>query len=352
MWPFAKKLEQRSSAYSDSIISVLVSNAGGDALAVPAAVGAMEAASGVVSRAFAAAEVDGPASVQSALTPSVMALIGRALVRRGELVFAIDADADGIMLIPAENIDVSGSYDPRTWRYRLNLTGPTEIETRDGVMAGGVLHFMYARDESRPWIGVGPIQSATLAGRLSAAVSAALADEAGTPRGYLLPTPRTDGADTTVESLKSDLKGLKGGLSLVESMQEQWSAQSGTSSRASDNWTSKRIGASPPDALVSLADVAAREVLQACGINPSLFSAGDGTAAREGWRQALFGVIAPLGRIVSAELSLKFGEEINLTWNELRASDLSGRARAFQSMVTAGMDPGRAAGLAGLLDQE
>ena len=34
------------------------------------------------------------------------------------------------------------------------------------------------------------------------------------------------------------------------------------------------------------------------------------------------------------------------------AADLSGRARAFQSMVGAGMDAAKAAGLAGLMEAE
>lgn len=352
MWPFRSAVEKRESSFTDALVSVIVANAGGDASAVPSATGALEAVSGVVGRAFAASEVTGPASVTAALTPSVLALVGRELVRRGELVFVVDSDNGEIRLHPCEAIDVSGGYDARTWRYRLNLPGPSKTESRENVSAGGVLHFMYSRDASKPWIGVGPIQAATLAGRLSAAVVGALADEAGTARGYLLPIPRTDGEDGSVAQLKADLKGSKGGLSLVESMTEQWSAQSGSSTRSSDNWTVKRVGASPPDSLVNLADTAAREVFSACGISPALFSAGDGTAAREAWRQVLFGVIAPLGKMVSSELSMKFGEPVSLTWDELRASDLSGRARAFQSMVGGGMDPGRAAGLAGLMDQD
>ncbi|MCY4511315.1 MAG: hypothetical protein OXG35_30780 [Acidobacteria bacterium] len=35
--------------------------------------------------------------------------------------------------------------------------------------------------------------------------------------------------------------------------------------------------------------------------------------------------------------------------DRLFAADLAGRARAFQSMVGGGMDPGKAAGLAGLM---
>ena len=107
-----------------------------------------------------------------------------------------------------------------------------------------------------------------------------------------------------------------------------------------------------PAPLVDLHQAASREVLAAVGVNPALFSAGDGTAAREAWRQLLFGVVAPLGRIVQHELQAKLETEVTISWEELRASDLSGRARAFQSMVGGGMDVTKAASLAGLMDAE
>ena len=71
-----------------------------------------------------------------------------------------------------------------------------------------------------------------------------------------------------------------------------------------------------------------------------------GPAQREAWRRLLFSTIAPLGRIVENELRVKLDTpDLRLTWNELRASDLAGRARAFQSMVNGGIEVGKAAGL-------
>ena len=59
--------------------------------------------------------------------------------------------------------------------------------------------------------------------------------------------------------------------------------------------------------------------------------------------------VAPMGRIVATELSKKLDADIRLGWDELRASDIAGRARAFQSMVGAGMDVEKAAALSGLM---
>ena len=62
--------------------------------------------------------------------------------------------------------------------------------------------------------------------------------------------------------------------------------------------------------------------------------------------------IAPLARIVAEELSAKFETAIGLSFDELFAADLSGRARAFRSLVNGGMAVEKAAALAGLMQSE
>ena len=80
---------------------------------------------------------------------------------------------------------------------------------------------------------------------------------------------------------------------------------------------------------------------------------GDGAGWREAFRQALHSVIAPLGRIMERELRYKLNSPgLMLNFDSLFASDLSGRARAFQSMVGGGMDVARAAALSGLTEAE
>ena len=111
----------------------------------------------------------------------------------------------------------------------------------------------------------------------------------------------------------------------------------------------ERFGAEPPASMVELVSVASREIYAACGFNAALWGGAQAASVREAWRLALFGVLSPLGRLVQAELQSKLDDEVSLTWTELRASDLSGRARAFQSMVGGGMEVERAAGLAGLM---
>ena len=344
-WPFAH--EKRESSFTDALVQQILSTSTGASLALPTATGALETAAGLVGRAFAGAEVQGPAWAQSALTPACLAMIGRALIRSGQLVLAIDAAGGDLKLWPAADHNVTGGYDPTTWVYRINLSGPSYLTTRT-VSAEGVCHFQYMTDPARPWHGVGAIQAASLAGRLSAETMKALADEASGPRGHLLPIPGKDGEDATVTQLKTDLRSLNGQTALVESV----STLQPDRAMAGGDWNPKRLGADPPSGLVELADRATREVLSACGVSPALFDSRAAAAAREAWRQFLFGTVSPLGRIVSRELSAKLEAEVSLDWHELRASDLSGRARAFQSMVGGGMDPARAAALAGLMVSE
>ena len=95
LWPpFGgnQQLETRDSSYTDTLIGVLLSRAEGRTLAVPAATAALEACAGVVGRGFMSAEVKGRTILTDALTPDCLTLIGRSLIRRGELVFLIDTE--------------------------------------------------------------------------------------------------------------------------------------------------------------------------------------------------------------------------------------------------------------------
>lgn len=95
--------------------------------------------------------------------------------------------------------------------------------------------------------------------------------------------------------------------------------------------------------------IASNEVLSACGVSPAPFDAKAGAASREAYRQLLHATIAPIGRIVVAELRAKLGPAVNLRFDPLFAGDIQGRARAFLSLVGGGMDASKAAALSGSL---
>ena len=347
-WPW--QTEQRDSSFTDSLVALIVSQASGATLAKPAATGALEASASIIARCFAAAVVSGPDRYREALGPSTLSMIGRALIRQGEIVFAIEVRGGRLMLLPASSWDVTGDVDPASWTYRLTLGGPSRLTTLDPVPSEGMVHIKYQSDPDQPWRGVSPLSSAALAGRLSAETMMALADEASGPRGMLLPTP-VDGNDPTIAALKADLKSLRGKVALVESTSSGWAAD-GSQSRPKGDWESRRLGAAPGASLIEQASLASREVYAACGIPLSLVDKSEGTGQREGFRRLMHATIDPLARIVAEELSVKFETDIGLSFDGLFAADLAGRARAFQSLVGGGMDVAKAAALAGLMQAE
>ena len=97
---------------------------------------------------------------------------------------------------------------------------------------------------------------------------------------------------------------------------------------------------------------AGKIILACCGVPVELAELGQGTAAREAWRRFLHATIDPLGKLVAEELTEKFEFPVSLSFDSLMASDISGRARAFQSMVSGGMDVTKAAALSGLMEAE
>ena len=345
-WPW-QRLERRDSSYTDALIESIMATVSGPSKARADATAGVEAAAGIVGRAFAAADVKAPAPIAEGLTPHCLNTIGRTLIRRGEFVAHLDVVDGALAIYPASSHDVWG--DHRDWTYRLSLSGPNRTQTRNNVRAESVLHVMFSADPEVPWKGIGPLQAARIAGRLSAETAAALADEASGPRGHLLGVPAKDGKDSTLDGLRGDIRGLKGGVALIESRQT-WAEDSG-SRTARREWAPDRIGAQPPESQVSLLEKATVEVLAACGVPPALATGqGDGTSMRESYRRFLHSTIAPLGRIVQHELRTKVHPGISLSFDSLFAADLSGRARAFQSLVGGGMDVSKAASLAGLMD--
>lgn len=345
-WPWSTTEKRQD--YTQELVTLLQQRAssGGDSTSV-SNTAALEAAAGMVGRAFMSCEVTSTHGYsRTAITPDVLNHIGRALIRSGDCVLYIDVGDDIASLVPASEWEVSGSYERRKWTYDLELQSPNGGVGKF-VPASQVLHFQYAYESSRPWRGIGPMQAASIAGTLNAAVNQHLADEASGPRGTLLPTPKA-GDDPTLAGLVSQITDAKGRLLLVESMIAEW----GAGMRIPAEWTGKRFGASPPDALVALRQHSDDTVYDACGLPPSLFVNSDGTGQRESWRRMLFGVLAPLGKMVELEMRTKIEDGIRLHWDELRASDLAGRARAFQGLVKAGMSISEAAGLAGLMQEE
>ena len=237
--PFGWELRQQGS-FTDSLVEQIQRNAGGAVSASVTATAAVEACAGIVGRAFASAMVKAAPIYGAAVEPEHLMMIGRELIRSGELVFLIDTSDGRLSLLPAQSFTVEGPPNPANWTYEATIGGPDSTLTYH-TPAAAVLHFMYAVSPSSPYRGDSPMDVASQSGRLSAETVKALADESAGPHGNLIPIP-SDGQDGTVEGLRSDIAKLNGRAALVE--RGDWDIPQG-GFNATD-WTVNRLGANPP----------------------------------------------------------------------------------------------------------
>ena len=341
MWPFTTQ-KRETASYTDALIAHLQAAASG-AVATPEAVAATETSAGTWARALASADVTPLGRAADACTPELLGMIGRALVRRGEWVAAIDVDRDGrIVLVPASAHSIDGEPSPSTWRYELTLSGPsgTRTVTRPGE---GIVHIRYGVEPARPWRGLSPLQFAYATGKLSAGLERGMGEEASGATAYVLPMPDNPDA-TKYDTLREDLRTAKGKTVFAETTSAGMG--DGRAAAPQSDWQARRIGINAPAANVSLrADVEAC-ILAIHGISPSLSQANsDGTAQREAWRRLVFGTIEPISRIIARELADKLESPgLRFTFDALRANDLAGQARAFRGLVgrEGSMDTARA----------
>lgn len=348
IWKFwQRQPEQREQPYSDAIVQILQNRADGDS-ADDSHTATEETIAGLWARAFASAEVTPATRATAALTPARLATIGRELYRNGQVVFEIVFSGGQLQLQPVSHWNVTGT---NSWQYELTIAQPSAIVTRYRG-ADAVVHLqLNGADIHAPWTDAGPGQRAGTTKRLLSSLERRMADEANTPVGSVVPVPSMDGT----EGLQQDIKGIKGANILVPSTVAGDfvdSAQPRGASRS--DWEPRRLGPNFPTSLEPIR-AGVSDHLAAAGGVPAPLVRGDseGTARRESWRQFLHGTIGPIAGIIAGELQVKLMEpDLKLTFDGLFASDLSGRARAFQSMVKGGMSVQEAAALAGLMEGE
>ena len=342
-------------AYGDAVVAALLAAAANVTTANPLTTAALESAAGWWARSLAAAELtDVPPAIAAAIDADVRAAIGRALIRHGEFVAAIEVSRGGLVrLAPAASHDVDGGVDPSTWIYRLDLFGPTGTRTLFRPPAG-VVHLRWQWDAARPWIGLSPLAAAAASGTLAANLERVLAEETSGAVGSVLPVPDSigdpDDDDDPIASLRADIRQLKGKTAVVESMAQAWG--DGTAARPlGSEWTARRIGPMPPPELGILRDAASRSVLAACGVPLELGGVErvDGTAAREAYRRFIVGAVSPMSKVIAAELGTKLNAPaMGFEFGELAAADIASRGRALRTMTEAGIGLEDARALAGL----
>ena len=331
--PFRRKPEERD--FTAAILEARQA-AAVDA-ATDAATAAEEVVRGLYERAFMQASIDG-----ISVPRRVMGMAGRALAHCGEFLY------DAIAEAPAASVDVSGGASPLSWRYRVQLASPSgDRSARRSAM--DVWHFRINASVQEPWRGRSPFALSPATRMLLNRAESSLSSESAGAVGKLLTVPAGT-PENVVNQIKADLKALAGKTMLPESTAGGWGQ--GPGSAPAHDWVPRRLGPEPPASMVDLRRDAALMVLAAAGVPAELVSPVDGSGAREAWRRFLHSTIQPLGETVAEELRLKTGRRIRIDFDALMASDLAGRARAFQSMVHGGMETSAAAALAGLMQDD
>ena len=340
-WPFSKR-ETRDQDYTDVVVQALLAAASGDV--AEGLTAGKEIAAGHWQRAFSSAAVTPDGVLADALAPH-LGFIGRAMVEHGEAIFALDF-SDGLTLLPASNATISGGPNPASWTYELTLSGPSTTLTRRPLLSSAVLHLFYAIGARNPWRGISPIEASQTTRKLLDNLELRLAQEMGAAVGSVIPVPQV----SSTFQLQADLRAMKGQVMLVESTAQGWGA--GETGAPAADYPVRRIGANPPATLPELRRQAEQSVLAACGVPVTVLGGSDAAGAREAYRQFLHGTIQPVADSVAVQIGAHFETELGFDFSRLFASDLSGRARAFQSMVNGGMDVAKAAALAGLMESE
>ena len=335
-WPW--QTEKRNSVYSDAIISALLSSASGTTKGNPSALSGLEIAAGLWSRALSTARVEPDDLVTRAITPSFLAAVGRSIIRHGQSLWAISVNEGRVVLTPACSWGIVGGSDPSSWRYALELAGPSGSESVN-LPREAVLDFQFGHDPDRPWAGVPPLGFAASSAASAAGLEQRLSEELSGPVAHLLPIP-ADGGDGSqndpLAQLKADIAGAKGSSILLETTAGGYGE--GKAAAPASDWTPKRLGAAPPDVLAKLRAEGAAAVISACGVPPSLATSNsDGSAQRESYRRFVATSVRPKAFEIAAELAAKLERPtLNFNLDELRSDDLVGRAKVVKSLTDSG----------------
>ena len=329
--------------YTDATLSAFFGAATGQVLA--AATAGVQAAAGIVGRALASATIDGDGG---AVDPHLLEGIGTDLVRAGRFLGRLTVGADGrarILRAGAVASVVYGDADPESWRYSLQMSGPSSARTV-WAEASEVVNVRINADSYRPWEGIAPLSRAAASGELYARLSESLRDEASVAVVRLIPQPQGTGSPIQ-DNLRAALTGkLPGRVAFPETTAAGGGA--GRSSAPLRDWGATRLGYEADTPAGTLYAHLFSECAECCGVPAALVNpASAGPAAREAWRRLTVGTLEPYARLIESELSRVLEKGVVLKLRRLGGVDAAGRARALHVLTEAGFDKDAAADLLG-----
>ena len=115
--------EKRQADYTQTLVQLLQAKSAASVEHDPLRSAALETAAGIWGRALSSAKVS-PEPAAAVLTPPILAMIGRSLIRTGQVLFVVDVLDGRRVLTPASSWDVLGSASPASWRFKCELAGP------------------------------------------------------------------------------------------------------------------------------------------------------------------------------------------------------------------------------------
>lgn len=286
----------------------------------------------VVANAFAVARVEGD---NPDVTPDILADVGRDLILQG----------DSLLLIESGELKpiISYSITPKG-SYKVTVAGRKGMNT---YPARRIVHVRYMMNKNT-LRGISPANMIPTIRDTLINMESSFEQEAGTPNGYLIPIPN-DGDDAQLEGLRDTISQLNGRVALVKSTSGGW--EQGRDYAPRRDFMAQHLGPQFGEWNLMQYQYANQLVLSTIGIPVELIMGGDGGGQRESWRRFLHGTINPLAmRIVSA--FKRVGIDVSINFDDLFASDITGRARAFGSLVQGGMDVAEAASITGIIQEE
>ena len=298
----------------------------------PKGLSTIEIGAGIVSRLLSTAEVQG-----LPLLNSVLADIGRHLVRDGELVIVPQDGILRVITFPFYLVQGTGS-NPRDWDYQLQISNPsgTKTEYRKGR---DLWHFRVNPDPISPWRGVASWKSAEISSTLLSQIQQSLTDTAEIPSFQLI---RWKGWSSTSANKSIASNSIMPLLSRnARLLVEYFKAKEETEKP-------EQIRPDPSPTLVDVMNQVEDSLLLAIGISPAFRNGqATGQTLREVYRQMLYSTIKPMAKVVKYELALK-GHDVEFDFTEAMASDLNQKTRSLKNLIDAGIPLDQARRLTGL----
>lgn len=366
LWPWRTEKREADASTGEAALTAALLQARNALGPATGGIAALEACAGAWSRAFASAQVSPDTATTRLLTASTMAQIGRGLITQGETLHWFESNPTYTQLAQAKTWDVHGnSINPLAWSYDVYAQAPTGT-TRRRLSGDSVLHCKFACEAGIPYRGKSPLQFANLSADVAGKIEQSLRGEFSAPTALIWFSgagvhylddlesdghdPRKPKRDPLMDQLSAMQRG-QGNFFVADALRNGPDVGEGEGDPygiVNTPPVSERVGPSPPQEVDEVRSTVMDSIYSACGVSPALFKAASAGAARESWRQFLHGSVAPVAAVVAEELSTKLGVRVRLSFERLFASDLSGRARAFQSLTGGGLEVAVARELAGL----